>query len=644
MPITQDVQEGSPASGRTAIRRHPARHAGTAALVLTAVLGVGLAACSGSAPGPVASDVPTADRADLREGGTLRWAVDSVPTTLNVFQADATADSTLVARAVLPTLFRLDDRARPTPDPDYLAAADATAPSPAHPRQTVVYRLNPKAVWSDGTPLSAADFAAQWQALRGADSAYWTDHAAGYSAIESVTPGADPHQVKVVFKQPYAPWKGLFSPLYPAAAMRTPAAFNDGSKDGLATSAGPFRVDRLDRDAGSVTLVRNPSWWGDRAKLERVELLAVPTGKRLDALAHGRLDVAALDREADSAPAVPDTPAGQSAAPAADAAGATVAATRSLLDQAAALPGFRLRRASGAAYTQVTLNGGSGPLADARVRRAVAAALDRQRIADAVLKPLGLPAVPLGNHLLMGDQDGYRDNTAALGRTGDKAAAEQLESAGWRMGTPTAGTPTAGTPSASALPAALASAASPVPGSAAARVKDGRPLSLNVLIPAGSATARRIARVIGADLAKIGIVTVPRAVDGDGFFTDHVAAGDFDLAVFSWPASANTVADERPLYAKPQPGPDGLPMVGLNFARTGTDEIDRLLDRAAATLDPAAATRLTQQADTRIWELAPSVPLFQRPEIVAVRDGLVGVGAFGFATPRFQDMGYTLTS
>ncbi|WP_175607608.1 ABC transporter family substrate-binding protein [Peterkaempfera bronchialis] len=680
MPIIQDVHDGPaesgpPAPGPAADRR-PRRAVGTAALLLTVALGVGVAACSGSDSGPIASDVPGADRTELREGGTLRWAVNAVPATLNVFQTGTDATSALVAQAALPTLFRLDDRARATLDPDFLVSADSTAPAAGHPQQTVVYRLNPKAVWSDGTPISAADFAAQWKALSGTDSAYWSTPAAGYSAIASVTQGADAHHVKVVFKQPCAHWKGLFTPLYPASATKSAEAFNTGSKDGLAVSAGPFKVARVDRSAGSVTLVRNPAWWGDRARLDRIDLVAVPVGKRLEALGQGRLDIAALDRAVDDPAGV--VPAA-TAAPAADSADAAGAVYRS----AEALPGFQLRKAAGAAYTQLTLNGGRGPLADPRVRRAVARAVDRQHIADAVLKPFGLPAVTLGNHLLLADQDGYQDNTAALGRTDREAAAELLEAAGWKVGgaitTPAPDTsasrsagaspgPSAGpsahasagpsasasasasaseSESASAVPAAATAATpapAPVPVPAGTRARGGKPLTLDLLIPSGSTTARRIARAVSADLARVGIVAVPRAVDGAGFFADHIAAGDFDLAVFSWPGSPNTVADERPLYAKPQPGPDGLPVVGLNYARTGTDEIDRLLDEAAAALDPEEAARLTQQADVRIWEEAHSLPLFQRPELVAVRDSVAGVGAFGFATPRFQDMGFRLTS
>jgi len=37
--------------------------------------------------------------------------------------------------------------------------------------QKVVYTINPKAVWSDGTPITAADFIYAWQQQRGTGSA-----------------------------------------------------------------------------------------------------------------------------------------------------------------------------------------------------------------------------------------------------------------------------------------------------------------------------------------------------------------------------------------------------------------------------------------------------------------------------------------
>ncbi|WP_051970026.1 ABC transporter family substrate-binding protein [Kitasatospora azatica] len=519
--------------------------------LLAAVLLLGtLSACSGGpAPAPsaqAARDLTPVDRGAVRDGGTLRWAVDEVPASLDVYAADAPADTALIAHALLPSLYRLDDHARPFADPDYLAGAQVAD-------RTVTYRLNPKAVWSDGTPLTAADFTAQWTALR-------ANHP-GYAAIESVAPGADPHQVKVVFRQPYPEWQALFSPLYPAATGFA----------GTPLSAGPLTVKSLDAKGGKASLVRNPRWWGDAVKVDGIDFLATPN--RLDALDQNQVDVAALEGAVDHPPL----------AKSADALDSSVQA----LKRAEALPGITLHRAAAPAWTQLTLNGARGPLADAAVRRAIAAAVDRRKLAEAALAPLGLPATTLGNHLLMADQEGYRDNSAALG-----ASAKELH------------------------------------------------LELNLLYPDGSATARRTADALTAQLATAGVTLHPQAVPAAGFVHDHLAGGDWDLALFSWPATAFPAVDERPLYAKPRPGTDGKPVAGLNFGGTGTDEIDQLFDRAAAEPDQVKRTALLQQADARIWELGHSVPLYQRPELVAVRSSVAGAGAYGFGWPRFQDLGF----
>ena len=589
------------------------------AAAVTLLLAVALAGCSDDPPpaaAPAASDVSAADRQRTADGGTVRWAVDAVPATLNVYQPGATADSQLVARAVLPALFRPDDRARPVADPDYLLSAESTPPGQTP--QVVTYRLNPKAVWSDGAPLSAADFTAQRSALSGADPAYRAARPAGYDAIDSVAQGADAHEVKVTFKHPYAPWQALFSPLYPAAVTASPAAFNQPLAADFHTSAGPFVLADYDRAAGRAGLVRNPRWWGDAPKAERIDFLATPAAARLDALDQGKLDIAGLTEAVDRASVAPAAaqPAAASqsaaAAPPDAAALALTAASAQALKRAEALPGLTLHRAAAPALTELTLNAARGPLTDPAVRRALGRAVDRHRIAEAALTPLGLPAVALGNHLLAVGQDGYRDDSAALG---DRSAVQLLDEAGWKAA-----------------------------AGSGARSKDGQELVLGLLLTEGSATARRTAEALTADLAAAGITVRPQAVPADGFVSGHLATGDYDLALFSWPATGSPATDSRAVYAKPQPGPDGAAQTGSNYARTGTDEIDQLFDRAAAELDPAARSTLLQQADARIWQLGHSVPLYQRPDLVAVRTGVAGAGAYGFAGPRYQDIGFLKTS
>ena len=51
-------------------------------------------------------------------------------------------------------------------------------------------------------------------------------------------------------------------------------------------------------------------------------------------------------------------------------------------------------------------------------------------------------------------------------------------------------------------------------------------------------------------------------------------------------------------------------------------------------------TLLIRKADARIWAAAGSIPLYQRPQLTAVRKSLVNVGAFGFQTPVYEDMGF----
>ncbi|QMU67699.1 ABC transporter family substrate-binding protein [Streptacidiphilus sp. P02-A3a] len=555
-----------------------------------------LTACSSGGPAPTSDDVAQAGRGRVLTGGTLHWAVDAVPPTLNAYRADATDATALVDSALLPAMFTLDGHARPTPDADYLTGAEVTSRQP----QTVVYHLNPKAVWSTGAPLSAADFAAQWKALSGRGGAFGGTGTEGYDDIGDVRQGATPRDVQVTFSTPYAPWRRLFSPLLPTAVTSTPAAFGEGTGTALAADAGPFTLKSEQPD--QVLVVRNPRWWGARAKLDGIAFTAVAPRARVDALRAGRLDVADVSR------AVGDGGTGISASAASDAAAS--AESRSYA-QVQSLSGITLHRASAPGYLGLTLNGGRGPLADPALRRAVAAAVNRQRIADAVLTPLGLPAVPLGNHLVMADQDGYRDDSDALDAS-PGSAARQLDADGWQA-----------------------------PAKGGARTKGGHPLSLRLLTRAGSAVDTQVAALVTAQLAAVGVPVVTEAVPEASFFTDHVAPGAYDLALFSWPGSAFPVAGELPLYAKPGVDPDGAPVDGANLSGTGTDEIDQLLTQAGSALDQGAATRLAAEADTRIWELAPSVPLFQNPQLVAVRNTVSNAGAFGFAAPRFADLGFT---
>ncbi|MEW2182350.1 ABC transporter family substrate-binding protein [Streptomyces cellulosae] len=685
-----------------------------------------LAGCGSEDPAgePLAgADVASADRADIADGGTLRWAVDTVPDTLNTFQADADTTTARIAEAVLPSMYRTDGRGRAVRNPDYLASAEVVD---TEPKQVVVYRLAQQAVWSDGREIGAADFAAQWRALSGKDTAYWTARNAGYDRIEKVERGKNDLEVKVTFSRPYADWKSLFSPLYPKEVMGTPDSFNDGARKKLKVTAGPFTVDKVDTEGDEVVLARSPRWWGSPAKLQKIVLRAVPHDKRIAALSDGTLDLAEIDPEAArrvTAAALPqdgNTPlmgpeADRSAADALhswavangsdeDAADEEISARKKLRKKAEkyarqqkALGGFEVRKSLEPAYTQLALNGAEGPLSDERVRRAVARALDRKDIAGAVLKPIGLPAEPVGSHLALSGQAAYADSSGALGKPDAKEARALLSDAGWVPGGPVkeekkdtkkdegeeaagseadkegsggsegdgtyivgeddgkdgksdgkaphdSGTGTGqlkqgGAPAGAYAPKGTAA---PARADTAPVAKDGKALVLRFVLPSGpgSKTLETVAGRIAKMLEKIGIRTDISTVDNDSYFKDHIASGDFDLALYSWPATAFPATDARPVYSKPVPAADGSLNVEQNWTRVGTDQVDQLFDQAIATLDDSERRDLIRKADSRIWAAAGSIPLYQRPQLVAARKTLANAGAFGLATPVYEDMGF----
>ncbi|MFF3844866.1 ABC transporter family substrate-binding protein [Streptomyces sp. NPDC002328] len=693
-----------------------------------------LTACGSGDPAgkPLAAqDIAPAARSKVTDGGTLRWAVDAVPETFNAFQADADVTTTRVAQAVLPSMYRLDANGRPRLNTDYLESAEVVA---TEPKQVVLYRLDQQAVWSDGREIGAADFAAQWRALSGKDSAYWTARNAGYDRIEKVERGKNDLEVRVTFGRAYADWRSLFTPLYPKDVMGTPDAFNDGARGRLKVTAGPFAVRQVDRAGDRIRLARNPRWWGEPAKLSEIVLTAVPRDKRATALAAGAVDLAEIDpvavrriEEAARGTAGPlsGPGSGRTAARALrswaiahgsdeSAARREIHARRTLTraieaweQQRDTLRDYEVRKSLEPAYTQLALNGADGPLADERVRRAVARALDRSDLAKAVLGPLGLPAVPVGSHLALSGQEAYADNSGALGGQDAKEARALLADAGWVPGGPVkeekktekaagseggkAGAESAGKQSAGGddgtyivgeddkaghgqdqgrrhdtatgeeagrhlaqdskqyvdkqgAPGAYAPRGTAAPAGSAHGVlaKDGKALTLRFVLPSGpgSAPLHTVAGRIVTMLEKVGISTELTKVADESYFKDHIASGQYDLALYSWPASAYPATDARPIYAKPVPAADGSLSVEQNYTRVGTDQVDQLFEQAIATLDEEERRSLIRKADSRIWAAAGSIPLYQRPQLTAARKNVVNAGAFGFQTPVYEDMGF----
>ena len=76
------------------------------------------------------------------------------------------------------------------------------------PPQQVTYRIDPKAVWSDGQPITSSDFKYT------ADVAKATAFSTASASVGTVT-DSDPHTAVVSFTTPTAAWRDNFGSLLP---------------------------------------------------------------------------------------------------------------------------------------------------------------------------------------------------------------------------------------------------------------------------------------------------------------------------------------------------------------------------------------------------------------------------------------------
>lgn len=451
-------------------------------MLVTVLTLTGCAADNGQAPPPggstdlgATSDVNPRNPATLRDSGDLRLPLAEFPSNFNSLNIDGnTADVDNMLKATMPRAFIIAPDGSTTVNTDYFTSIQLTGTSP----QVVTYTINPKAVWSDGTPITWEDIASQVHATSGADKSFATAGPNGGDRVASVTRGVDDRQAVMTFGKPYAEWRGMFAGntlLLPKSMTATPDLFNKGQLDRPGPSAGPFIVSSLDRTAQRIVLTRNPKWWGATPHLSTITYLVLDDAARLPALENNTIDAAGL-------------------------------ASLDDLTIARHTEGVSIRGAPAPSWSHFTFNGAPGSiLADKALRVAVAKGIDRQLIASVTQHGLVADPAALDNHIYLLGQEGYQNNSGVVDYNPEQAKRE-LDALGWKL-------------------------------NGQYREKGGRQLVIRDVLYDSQST-RQFGQIAQNTLAQIGVKLELDVKAGGGFFTNYVNVGDFDITQFGWVGDA----------------------------------------------------------------------------------------------------------
>ena len=262
------------------------------------------------------------------------------------------------------------------------------------PPQRVTYRINPTAVWSDGTPITSSDFRYTWEQGR-------PTNVRGMGDISAVD-DTDPRTAVVTWKEPNATWRERFRPILPKHLLDGKDR-NAEMKDGYKFSGGPWMVDRWTRGQ-ELKLVRNPAYWGTPAYLDGVVLRVIPDpAAARQAYKSNQIDMFVQ-------------------------AGAELG-----IEEMRGLPDTGFEDVPALNYSFISFNTQSPPLDRKAVRQALAYATDRDAIVTQLQGHLRPGVRPIQSLVSLANPDWYSEPFARYRRDLTKVA-ELMRADGWSKG------------------------------------------------------------------------------------------------------------------------------------------------------------------------------------------------------------------
>lgn len=482
--------------------------------------------------------------AKTRDGGAVTVRLESNVSTLN-YLLQATEDEAQVLSLLHDPLIAVDRNLEPMP-------ATVARWEVQDEGRTFLLHLDPRATFSDGQPVRASDVVFT---LNKAIEAESQQFASWFTSLDrEQTRPIDERTVRVVFKEAHA---GRIYSFQIAVLPEHVYGKGDFTKNTKVVGNGPFVLKRRDRNR-AILLERREDYWREKPPLQSILFRPVPDDAvAWKALQRGELDVARVNNDV----------------------------WARVKDDAAIQRDLTFHSVYRLAYNAIAWNLADPILSDARVRRALAMAFDRdaviERLYSGQARPVSGPFTP--------DQPAANPEVHPIAFNPGGATA-LLASAGWRDS-----------------------------DGDGVLDRDGKPFALTLLIISGSDPSRDQAQVFQEALRAIGVQLEIRPLDEAAFY-GAVLERNYQAAYLSWVNEIDP--DPYDLFHSSQFSPDGMNVVGYR-----NPEADDLMDRARTELDPQQRRQLYHQLHDVLAGDQPYLWTVQVAEKWAVRKRVQNVHA-----------------
>jgi peptide/nickel transport system substrate-binding protein len=521
-------------------------------------------------------------------GGTATMALDE---TLVGFNINTSAASEFVLQEIMnvvwPQAFIINQKLQPVLNKQLLESASETSSSP----QTIVYKLNPKAVWSDGTPITADDFIYNWQAQSGnpaytdvGGKPYDSASTTGYNQIQSVV-GSDPsggaacqpgtsadrnvglcpngRTITVTFKPTFTDWRALFTNIVPAHIART-VGWNTGfTGPAQAISGSWFKIQSYNENQ-SVVLVRNPTYWGTPAKLSKLVFQFFSADSQLvPALQNGEIDIFN-----------PST------------------VNLSIVQSSNQIPDTTKATLAGLEFEHFDFNQADPYLAKVQVREAIAHGVNRAALIQRTVGEISKGIKPLGSRMFMPNQEGFKGTNYSYSPSTSQNLLKEL---GFTKGSDGYFHPNYGP-------------------------QKGQDLTFTIQSTTGNQIRSETEELFASEMKAVGIKINIQNYDASTFFGTNLPSGTYQIGEFAWVATP-FVSSNQSIYCSYTNANN----CGQNWTHYANSQVDSDMKNGAEAASTSQEATDFNKADAILWQTMDTLPLYQKPQFWAWSNKLKGV-------------------